>query len=93
MERDMKRRPTDSLRVEHAELKRHLEHLQGTRGELSEQEPAEQRDAMERFVRFIEGHTPPHAAWEEARLYPLVDRVTGGARPFTATMRYEHALH
>jgi hemerythrin-like domain-containing protein len=83
---------TDDFRMEHLDLKRHLNHLRGALEELAAQEPAEQRDAMAGFVGFFEKHVLPHAAWEEAQLYPLADRLVGGTQPFTAAMRYEHHL-
>ncbi len=85
-------RPTDSFRREHAEIKTHLVHVRTWAGGLAAAKPDERRATMQKIVGFFEEHILPHAAWEEKRLYPAVDKRAGGAYPFTSTMRYEHKI-
>lgn len=48
---------------------------------------------MSMVVKFLDEHIRKHAEWEEAHLYPAVDkRTTAGTHPFTESMRYEHRI-
>ncbi len=48
---------------------------------------------MQRIVGALRSHIVPHAEWEEAVLYPVVDeKAGGGPHPFTAAMRREHEI-
>ena len=86
-------RPTEPFRREHAEIKKHLEHLNAELGKLTTASPEEQRASMGHVVGFVREHITPHAQWEERVLYPAVDkRAASGANPFTASMRYEHGI-
>jgi hemerythrin-like domain-containing protein len=86
-------RPTAGFRAQHAEVKEHLRHLDGMVGALGGASADEQRRTMSFVVRFLKDHILSHAAWEEEKLYPLVDARAGrSGEPFTATMRYEHGI-
>jgi hemerythrin-like domain-containing protein len=85
-------RPTESFRAEHRELKVHLGHVDAWIGALAAAPADEQRAIMGRVVAFFAGHIAPHAAWEEAKLYPAVDRRASRGEPFTASMRLEHRV-
>lgn len=86
--------PTQSFRDEHREVKKHLAHVAQWVGQLRTQQPAAQRETAERVATFFEKEIGPHAAWEEAHLYPVIDRLAGTREPnrFTSTMRYEHKV-
>ena len=85
--------PTAGFRAQHAEVKEHLRHLDGMVGTLDGAAADEQRRTMSFVVRFLNEHILSHAAWEEEKLYPLVDARAGrSGEPFTATMRYEHGI-
>lgn len=87
------KQPTERFRKEHVEIKEHLEHLDTMVGSLATQSPAEQKKTTGFVVKFLTEHIVAHAKWEEARLYPVVDRqAKSGAQPFTASMRYEHRI-
>ena len=86
-------RPTEGFREEHAEVKEHLKHLHEMAGSMARSDAAAQRTTARFIVKFLTEHILEHAKWEEAHLYPAVDRRThGGDYPFTATMRYEHRI-
>lgn len=84
---------TAPFSAEHAELRKHLGHIQKMIGDLAAAAPPARRRTMETVVAFLNEHIRPHAEWEERVLYPLVDRHAGSGRePFTATMRHEHRI-
>jgi hemerythrin-like domain-containing protein len=85
--------PTAPFRQEHVEIKEHLGHLDTMIGTLPSA-PAEARQrTMKQVVKFLDEHIREHAEWEEAHLYPTVDKRTlAGPNPFTASMRYEHRI-
>jgi len=86
-------RPTEKFRAEHVTLRQELARIDQELGALPTLARAEQRPAMQRVVRSLDEHIRKHAEWEEAKLYPVVDRAAGsGAQPFTASMRYEHRI-
>lgn len=86
-------RPTAGFRAQHAEIEVHLAHLDGMIAGLAQAPAAELRSSMTFIVDFLDEHIRSHAAWEEARLYPLVDaRACTGREPFSASMRYEHGI-
>jgi hemerythrin-like domain-containing protein len=85
-------RPTESFRQEHREIQEHLAHVRQWVGELAGQKPEAQRASAERVVTIFVKHIKPHAEQEEKGLYPLVDRISGGKQPFTASMRHEHRI-
>ena len=85
--------PTAPFRREHVEIKEHLGHLDAMAGALPTAKPEEQRRTMSMVAKFLHEHIRNHAEWEEAYLYPAVDKRTlAGANPFTASMRYEHRI-
>ena len=85
--------PTAPFRREHVEIKEHLGHLDTMIGTLPAAQPEERRRTMSQVVKFLDEHIREHAEWEEAHLYPAVDKRTlAGPNPFTATMRHEHRI-
>lgn len=84
---------TAAIRKEHVEIKEHLGHLDVMAGALATQTPEERQRTMNFIVKFLNEHIRQHADWEEANLYPAVDKRTlAGKNPFTATMRHEHRI-
>lgn len=85
--------PTAPFRKEHVEIKEHLAHLDTMAGALPAANADEQRRTMSMIAKFLDEHIRKHAEWEEAYLYPAVDKRThGGPHPFTESMRYEHRI-
>lgn len=85
--------PSAHFREEHAEIKKHLSHVEQWAGILSGSAPAEQKKTMSQITAFFKEHIKPHAEWEEKKLYPAVDkRASQGPGLFTSTMRYEHKI-
>src|SRR5688500_18408140 len=85
--------PTAPFRQEHVEIKEHLQHLDTMIGSLPTAKAEEQRRTMSTVAKFLNDHIRNHAEWEEAHLYPAVDKRTlSGPNPFTATMRHEHRI-
>lgn len=86
-------RPTAGFREEHADIKEHLNHLDQMAGSLATADAAGQRKTARFIVRFLTDHLLAHAKWEEAKLYPVVDReAKSGERRFTSSMLYEHGI-
>ena len=85
--------PTAPFRKEHVEVREHLAHLDAMLAKLPAARRDEQRRLMTRVASFLDEHIRTHAEWEEAKLYPAVDRRTHAGPPsFTASMRYEHRI-
>jgi iron-sulfur cluster repair protein YtfE (RIC family) len=82
-------RPTEPLRAEHRDLLPHLLALDTAANDTA----AWDRDAavanIADLVGFLRRHLVPHAAAEEAVLYPAVEDAMG-APGATATMRADH---
>lgn len=86
-------KPTAAFRAEHAEVQVHLGHLDQMAGSMATSSAADQRKTAQFVVKFLKEHILKHAEWEEARLYPAVDKRThAGEYPFTGSMRYEHRI-
>ena len=86
-------KPSDHFRIEHKEIKSHLKHIEDLNGTLTEQNVSYQKKNMKQIVAFFEEHIAPHAAWEEQKLYPAIDRRNSKEREaFTTSMRYEHKI-
>lgn len=86
-------RPSAAFRAQHAEIQTHLGHLDGMLASLDAAAAEEQLETMRFVADFLDEHIRSHAAWEEAKLYPLVDaRACQGAEPFSASMRHEHGI-
>jgi hemerythrin-like domain-containing protein len=86
-------RPTEPFRAEHVEVKEHLAHIDAMIGSLPTSPATSQRQTMAMVANFLHEHIRKHAEWEEAKLYPAIDRRTqDGKYPFTASMRYEHRI-
>ena len=88
----MNARPSEAFRLEHGELRAHLSRLADRVGLLSADTEAVQRETLADFLRFLEAHIGPHAAWEETHLYPIADRLVGGRESFTAALHHEHRI-
>lgn len=81
------------LRHEHSDLGQRLEATRGLVDALAKTEDVEvQRRLMGRLVIFFTAQVGEHVRWEEARVYPIVDRYVGGGTAFTASLRNGHAL-
>ena len=85
--------PSSQFREEHAEIKKHLSHIDLWTGKLRSSSKTAQKNTMMEIVSFFKEHIKPHAEWEEKKLYPAVDRrACSGAAVFTASMRWEHKI-
>lgn len=82
-------RPTEPLRLEHLELLPHIAEL-GEIGDLVGAVPADELwRRLNEAHTFLAGHLAPHAAAEEAVLYPAVEAAMH-APGATATMSRDH---
>jgi iron-sulfur cluster repair protein YtfE (RIC family) len=79
---------TDPLRAEHAELRPHLDALDALAAGLTNWEP-DTAGRLRAAVDFLVDHLLPHAAAEEAALYPAVEQALA-APGATATMAADH---
>src|SRR5512142_1965108 len=86
-------RTTEPFRREHVEIKEHLGHMSSMIGSLAGGSPSDRRKTMQKIVTALRSHIIPHAQWEEAVLYPVIDAKAGGGRyGFTLAMRHEHEI-
>lgn len=91
-------RPTAGFRHEHAALRTHLAELDAEVRGLAAASPEARRATMSAIAAALRDHVVAHAEWEEAHLYPAVDRraipaaAAAGREPFTASMRHEHRI-
>lgn len=87
-------RPTEALRTAHDRFRSSIIELETELFRLfSGSARAEHRFLMKRIVDRFVRELGPHASWEEATLYPLIDELAGGRRErFTAPARYEHEI-
>lgn len=83
-------RATERLRAEHASLRREAAHLPRVAAALADWTAPDTPDQLRQVRSFLSAHLLPHAASEEAVLYPLLDTVMGADRA-TATMVADHA--
>jgi iron-sulfur cluster repair protein YtfE (RIC family) len=83
------RRPTEPLRAEHRDLLPHLLALDSAANDAAGWDRDAAVATLTDVVGFLRGHLVPHAAAEEAVLYPAVE-VAMGAPGATATMRADH---
>lgn len=79
---------TQPLRDEHADLLPHVAALQSL-GDAAAEGTTDVKPLLEDTLDFLQQHLLPHAAAEEAVLYPEVARLLGGPQT-TATMRRDH---
>jgi len=77
------------LRDEHAELAPHIDALRTAADAVSNVAPAELMVLVDGSYELLAHHLIPHAAAEEAALYPAVQRVVGAVEA-TATMARDH---
>jgi iron-sulfur cluster repair protein YtfE (RIC family) len=84
-----KQRPTEPLRAEHRDLLPHLLALDTAANEAAGWDRDAAIASLTDLVGFLRGHLVPHAAAEEAVLYPAVEAAMG-APGATATMRADH---
>lgn len=83
------RRPTEPLRAEHRDLLPHLLALDAAAINIAGMDSDAAVKTLADVVGFLRGHLVPHAAAEEAVLYPAVEDAMG-APGATATMRADH---
>jgi hemerythrin-like domain-containing protein len=82
-------RPTEPLRAEHRDLLPHLRALDTAANDVAGWDREVTVNAVGDIVGFLRGHLVPHAAAEEAVLYPAVEEAMA-APGATATMRADH---
>ncbi|QYG95186.1 hemerythrin domain-containing protein [Iamia sp. SCSIO 61187] len=82
-------RPTAPLRAEHRDLMPHLLALDAAADEAAGWGRDVAVATLAEIVDFLRGHLVPHAAAEEAVLYPAVEEAMS-APGATATMRADH---
>jgi iron-sulfur cluster repair protein YtfE (RIC family) len=82
-------RPTEPLRAEHRDLLPHLLALDAAANDTAGWDRDAAVAGLADIVAFLRGHLVPHAAAEEAVLYPAVEEAMG-APGATATMRADH---
>lgn len=74
---------------EHLALRAGLAMLQGAVEDAARLTRPELAERVARTTSWLHREILPHAAWEEARLYPLADRATGS--PWTTrALRFQH---
>jgi iron-sulfur cluster repair protein YtfE (RIC family) len=78
-----------ALREEHNALLPHVEQLRDLADGVGRMSADELADGVDAAHGFLAGHLLPHAAAEEANLYPVVSRVMGAPQA-TATMSRDH---
>jgi hemerythrin-like domain-containing protein len=76
----------------HSALRKQLEVHKAEVGALRGAARQAAEITMGRAVLFLDEEIRPHAAWEEVKLYPLLDSMVGGGERFTASLRREHAI-
>jgi iron-sulfur cluster repair protein YtfE (RIC family) len=81
---------TEPLRAEHRALRPHLAELDNAAASVWAWDTARAVDRLRRLVAFPKGDLVPHAAAEEAVLYPAIEEAMS-APGATATMRADHA--
>lgn len=82
--------PAALIRVEHAELGAHLDHLRALADEVETADEEALRARLARVAAFLRDGILPHAAVEETTVYPAVDRLLRALGGATATMTLEH---
>lgn len=82
-------RPTEPLRAEHRDLLPHLLSLDTAANDVAGWDRDAAVSALGEIVGFLRGHLVPHAAAEEAVLYPAIEEAMA-APGATATMRADH---
>lgn len=80
---------TETIRLDHAELRDHLEHIRIAARELPEMSPAERQEVVGRILEFLRGTLLPHADEEERTLYREVTKQLGHPEA-TAPMTHDH---
>ncbi len=85
--------PTAHFRETHKEELGHLAHVEKWNLEIRSQAADEQKATAGRILSFFRTRLIPHAEWEEAHLYSLIDKLvkTDKGR-YTDTMRHEHKI-
>jgi quercetin dioxygenase-like cupin family protein/hemerythrin-like domain-containing protein len=84
--------PAALIRAEHGELRPHLEHLRALADEVEAAAEQPLRERLRQAAAFLRGGILPHAAIEEATVYPALDRLLRALGGGTATMALEHVL-
>ena len=84
-------RVTDPIRHDHAEFRKHIDHVRLAARELPRLSPEERDALVGRVLDFCQGTLVPHAEAEEHVLYPEVAKLLG-APGATAPMIEDHEL-
>jgi iron-sulfur cluster repair protein YtfE (RIC family) len=85
----MTQRVTEPLRAEHGDLLPHVHTLDATARDVADWDRNHAVRALGDVIGFLRGHLVPHAAAEEAVLYPAVEKAMA-APGATATMVADH---
>lgn len=80
---------TDHLKIEHDEMRPHLEHLRVTADAVGATSVEVLREMTAECLRFLVHDLGPHARTEDEILYETVGRLLG-SREATATMSRDH---
>ncbi len=86
------KRPTESLRAEHARILASLQALGERIEKLHESATLDQLALAREVLDFVARQVAPHARAEEYTLYPAVDWAAGEGSRLTETARFEHQL-
>jgi iron-sulfur cluster repair protein YtfE (RIC family) len=80
---------TEPLRAEHRALRPQLAELANAAASVWGWDATQAIDRLRKIVAFLQDHLVPHAAAEEAVLYPAIEEAMG-APGATATMQADH---
>lgn len=87
--------PTAHFRETHKEELHHLANVEKWTAQLrQQQDPDQQKATAAQILDYYRNRLIPHAQWEEAHLYPLIDKLTQTTTQnrYTDTMRHEHTI-
>jgi iron-sulfur cluster repair protein YtfE (RIC family) len=79
----------ETVREDHFELRKDLDHIRLAARELPTLSPEERSLIVGRVLEYLRGVLLPHAADEERSLYPVVGRILGNPEA-TRTMTHDH---
>lgn len=82
---------TTPFRRRHSAIREQLVHASEHVGRLPHVGAAEQRRLMVKVLHLLREHVLRHAHWEEAVLYPVVERQSAGGL-VTSSLRQEHVV-
>lgn len=81
----------EAVSEEHSHLRPQIDAFGSLADRWSDLEASERSDRLHSVVDFLQNHLLPHAAAEEAVLYPAVERVLRARGGATSTMTLDHA--